>query len=37
LEFASIVGASKDLNIGKGNICGVLSNKRKTAGGFIFK
>lgn len=37
LEFASIVGASKNLNIGKANICGVLSNKRKTAGGFIFK
>jgi hypothetical protein len=37
LEFNSIVGASKDLNIGKSNICGVLSNKRKTAGGFIFK
>ncbi len=36
-EFESIVGASKELNIGKTNICGVLSNRRKTAGGFIFK
>ena len=36
-KFNSIVCASKILNIGKSNISGVLKNKRKTAGGFIFK
>jgi hypothetical protein len=36
-EFTSIIGASKELNIGKSNIRGVLINSRKTAGGFIFK
>ena len=36
-EFTSIVGAAKELNIGKSNIRGILSNYRKTAGGFIFK
>jgi hypothetical protein len=36
-EFGSIAGAAKELNIGKGNIRGVLTNYRKTAGGFIFK
>ena len=36
-EFNSIVEASKELNIGKSNISGVLTNSRKTAGGFIFK
>jgi hypothetical protein len=36
-EFESIVEASKALNIGKSNIRGVLTNYRKTAGGFIFK
>jgi len=36
-EFESIVKASKELNIGKTNINGVLNNRRKTAGGFIFK
>jgi hypothetical protein len=36
-EFSSIVGASKELNIGKSSIGGILSNYRKTAGGFIFK
>ena len=36
-DFDSIVGASKELNIGKSNIRGVLSGYRKTAGGFIFK
>ena len=36
-EFNSIVEASKELNIGKSNIRGVLTNSRKTAGGFIFK
>jgi hypothetical protein len=36
-EFGSIIGASKELNIGKTNIRGVLVNRRKTAGGFIFK
>jgi hypothetical protein len=33
----SIAGAAKTLNIGKSNIQGVLTNYRKTAGGFIFK
>ena len=36
-DFNSIIEASKDLNIGKSNISGVLSNSRKTTGGFIFK
>jgi hypothetical protein len=36
-DFNSIVEASKTLNIGKSNIRGVLTNYRKTAGGFIFK
>ena len=36
-EFVSIVNASKQLNIGKGSISGVLTNYRKTAGGFVFK
>ena len=36
-RFHSIVGAAKILNIGKSNIMGVLTNYRKTAGGFIFK
>ena len=36
-DFNSIVEASKELNIGKSNITGVLSNYRKTAGSFIFK
>ena len=36
-EFNSIIEASKELNIGKSNIGGVITNYRKTAGGFIFK
>ncbi len=36
-EFESIIGAAKELDIGKTNIMGVLVNRRKTAGGFIFK
>jgi hypothetical protein len=36
-DFSSITEASKELNIGKSNIRGVLTNYRKTAGGFIFK
>ena len=36
-EFNSVVEASKVLNIGKSNIFGVIINRRKTAGGFIFK
>jgi hypothetical protein len=36
-EFESIIGASKELDIGKTNIMGVLINRRKTTGGFIFK
>ena len=36
-EFKSIIDASKELDIGKTNIRGVLVNRRKTAGGFIFK
>ena len=35
--FESIVGASKELDIGITNISGVLRNRRKTAGNFIFK
>jgi hypothetical protein len=35
--FNSIIEASKELNIGKSNIFGVLTNSRKTAGGFIFR
>jgi hypothetical protein len=36
-QFNSIAEASKELNVGKSNIQGVLTNYRKTAGGFIFK
>uniref|UniRef100_A0A6C0EQA4 HNH nuclease domain-containing protein n=1 Tax=viral metagenome TaxID=1070528 RepID=A0A6C0EQA4_9ZZZZ len=36
-DFNSIVEASKELNIGKPNIQGVLKKSRKTAGGFIFE
>uniref|UniRef100_A0A6C0KNX9 HNH nuclease domain-containing protein n=1 Tax=viral metagenome TaxID=1070528 RepID=A0A6C0KNX9_9ZZZZ len=36
-EFESIALASKELNIGKTNIWGVLNKIRKTAGGFIWK
>ena len=36
-DFNSIAQASRELNIGKSNIRGVLTNSRKTAGGFIFK
>jgi hypothetical protein len=36
-RFDSIVSASEILNIGKTNIFGVLTNHRKTVGGFIFK
>lgn len=36
-KFNSIISASKEMNVGKSNICGVLNNKRKTAGGFIWK
>jgi hypothetical protein len=36
-EFESIIGASKELDIGKTNIMGVLINRRKTTGGFVFK
>jgi hypothetical protein len=36
-DFNSIAEASKELNIGKSNIQGVLKNSRKTSGGFIFK
>jgi hypothetical protein len=36
-EFESIASASKELNIGKTNIWGVLNKIRKTAGGFIWK
>lgn len=36
-EFNSIAEAAKILNIGKTNINGVLTNCRKTAGGFVFK
>jgi hypothetical protein len=36
-EFDSIALASKELNIGKTNIWGVLNKIRKTAGGFIWK
>jgi hypothetical protein len=36
-KFESIIGASKELNIGRSNIRGVLTGYRKTAGGFIFK
>jgi len=36
-EFNSIIAASRELDIGKTNISGVLVNHRKTAGGFIFK
>lgn len=36
-EFDSIATASKELNIGKTNIWGVLNKFRKTAGGFNWK
>jgi len=36
-DFDSIISASKELNIGKSNIRGVLNNSRKSAGGFVFK
>jgi hypothetical protein len=36
-HYHSISEASRLLNIGKTNIQGVLINRRKTAGGFIFK
>jgi len=36
-DFNSILGSSKILNIGKSNISCVLTNIRKTSGGFIFK
>ena len=36
-RFPSIVEASRILHVGKSNILGVLTNYRKTAGGFIFK
>jgi hypothetical protein len=36
-EYNSIVGASKEINISKSCISGVLRKKRKTAGGFIWK
>jgi hypothetical protein len=35
--FNSITEAAKELNIGKSNINGVITNYRKSAGGFIFK
>ena len=35
--FNSLAEASKELNIHKNNIWGVITNYRKTAGGFIFK
>ncbi len=36
-DFNSIIEASKELNIAKSNIRGVITNYRKSAGGFIFK
>jgi uncharacterized protein with PIN domain len=36
-EFSSIVGAAKELNIGKSNIGGVCKNRYKQSAGFIFK
>lgn len=36
-EFGSIVGAAKELNIGKSGIWGVCKNRYKQTGGFIFK
>jgi len=36
-DFNSITKASKELNIGKSNISGVLNNYRKSARGFVFK
>jgi hypothetical protein len=36
-EFKSIVSAAKEIGVSNGNIQGVLLNKRKTAGGFIWK
>jgi hypothetical protein len=36
-KFESIIGASKELNIGRSNIRGVLNNSRKTSYGFTFR
>lgn len=36
-EFGSIVGAAKELNIGKSSISYVLKNRQKTKDGYIFK
>jgi hypothetical protein len=36
-KFTSIVSAAKEMGVSKGNIQGVLLNKRKTAAGFIWK
>jgi len=36
-EFKSIISAAKEMGVSKSNIQGVLLNKRKTAGGFIWK
>lgn len=36
-EFKSIISAEKEIGISKSTIQNVLLNKRKTAGGFIFK
>lgn len=36
-EYNSIASAAKHMNVSKGNIQGVLLNKRKTAAGFIWK
>jgi hypothetical protein len=36
-EFKSITSAAKEIGVSKGNIQGVLLNKRKSAGGFIWK
>ena len=36
-EYKSIVLASKDIGVSKSTISGVLRQKRKTAGGFIWK
>jgi hypothetical protein len=36
-DFNSIIEVSKELNVGKSNIRGVLTNYRETAGGFVFK
>ncbi len=36
-EFPSIVSAAKEVNVSKSCVQGVLANKRKTTGGFIWK